>query len=572
MDQDLMGKEVLCILDTRQIQSFMFRSNSYVDTLGGSDLMVHILEDGIRNALHSVNPPLQETQYDLSMDPDAPIPYFEEKYDPDEEQWVRFLKAGQVFLAYFSLEKDAQRAGKRLKDALLRISRIGIQREGITGRVSCSLFKPGKMQAVSETRYDHVAYERLDYTIMPLTPLCIYAPYAEGCRTCTYVPGMLFREGLRKVLPVSVAGRLEDMVFANAYIGDGFKRFLPLPLCMSTVKLDKSQLHYRLSSGKDPGRTEQDVGMGDAYAAEFGRFLTEYTIPETERVRSRDQELYDTLSPGQMFQGSVYGNDEDLRALADWLDENPFLFLGHLKEEGFGQVYLSVGHLKEKEIETETLARRFDVSCLSPVLLINDAGMPDTNPELFLEEIERLLKAPGRLRMAGRYMAVCKDDSPDPRWGTDGPVTRCLAKGSVLRLETEDGQPLDISPIRHAFMGERIRDGYGEIVAYTASECYYRRAQRLSAKKYDLPVAFNWRNIHSSAVLTEMVLREVLKRRIRSLAGTDRMDSSLQAQDSPPVPLELLRAMRARYAPSVSDQMLEQWYLQGLEEEESIVI
>lgn len=34
MDKELMGKEVLGILDTRQIQRFMFRSNSYVDTLG----------------------------------------------------------------------------------------------------------------------------------------------------------------------------------------------------------------------------------------------------------------------------------------------------------------------------------------------------------------------------------------------------------------------------------------------------------------------------------------------------------------------------------------------------------
>lgn len=76
MDSQLMEKEVLCILDTRQIQKFMFRSNAYVDTLGGSDLMTHILEDGIRFALQSIEPPLRKEEYDLSLDPDAPIPYF----------------------------------------------------------------------------------------------------------------------------------------------------------------------------------------------------------------------------------------------------------------------------------------------------------------------------------------------------------------------------------------------------------------------------------------------------------------------------------------------------------------
>ena len=79
MDKDLMEKEVLCILDTRQIQRFIFRSNSYVDTLGGSDLISHILEDGIRHALKNMDPPLKETEVDLSLDPDGPIPFFEDR-------------------------------------------------------------------------------------------------------------------------------------------------------------------------------------------------------------------------------------------------------------------------------------------------------------------------------------------------------------------------------------------------------------------------------------------------------------------------------------------------------------
>ena len=79
MDKQLMDREVLCILDTRQFQKFMFRSNSYVDTLGGSDLITHILDDGIRFALCHIDPPLKEREYDLSQEPDAPIPYFEEE-------------------------------------------------------------------------------------------------------------------------------------------------------------------------------------------------------------------------------------------------------------------------------------------------------------------------------------------------------------------------------------------------------------------------------------------------------------------------------------------------------------
>ncbi len=77
MRKELLDKEVLCILDTRQIQRYMFRSNSYFDSLGGSDLMTHILGDAILFALRNVDPPLAEDEYDISMDPDvSEIPWF----------------------------------------------------------------------------------------------------------------------------------------------------------------------------------------------------------------------------------------------------------------------------------------------------------------------------------------------------------------------------------------------------------------------------------------------------------------------------------------------------------------
>lgn len=77
MEKELMDKEVLCILDTRQIQRYMFRSNTFMDTIGGSDLMHHVLWDAIRDAMVSIDTPLSEEEYALSLRPCAEdIPYF----------------------------------------------------------------------------------------------------------------------------------------------------------------------------------------------------------------------------------------------------------------------------------------------------------------------------------------------------------------------------------------------------------------------------------------------------------------------------------------------------------------
>ncbi len=77
MEKELMDKEVLCILDTRQIQRYMFRSNTFLDTIGGSDLMTHVLQDAIRDAMVHIDTPLKEEEYALSLEPSADaIPYF----------------------------------------------------------------------------------------------------------------------------------------------------------------------------------------------------------------------------------------------------------------------------------------------------------------------------------------------------------------------------------------------------------------------------------------------------------------------------------------------------------------
>lgn len=77
MEKELLDKEVLCILDTRQIQRFLFRSNSYRDVIGGSDLLRHLLDDAIRYALQTAEPSLAEWEYDLSQDPEEEIiPFF----------------------------------------------------------------------------------------------------------------------------------------------------------------------------------------------------------------------------------------------------------------------------------------------------------------------------------------------------------------------------------------------------------------------------------------------------------------------------------------------------------------
>ncbi len=75
----------------------MFRSKSMTETVGASDLITHILDDAVANALASMDPPLTQDRVDTSMDPDAAVPYF---HDPNIDFQLIICTAGNaLFLA-----------------------------------------------------------------------------------------------------------------------------------------------------------------------------------------------------------------------------------------------------------------------------------------------------------------------------------------------------------------------------------------------------------------------------------------------------------------------------------------
>lgn len=87
---------------------------------------------------------------------------------------------------------------------------------------------------------------------------------------------------------------------------------------------------------------------------------------------------------------------------------------------------------------------------------MNDDGLASCKAEDLVNEIEYILKCPGRLVIERRYTNIYRDYSENLRWGADGAVVRCIEKGSVLRIRTTDGDPIDIFPLMNCFVGEDL--------------------------------------------------------------------------------------------------------------------
>ena len=112
-----MDREVLCIMDIRQIQTFLFRVNSQEAVKGGDRLVKNVLTDALAWAVKAVDPPLRDEQVDLSFEAsDAPIPWFA---DPGIQVQMIDAVAGNAMLLF--------RTGALCQKVLHKVSRYVLE-------------------------------------------------------------------------------------------------------------------------------------------------------------------------------------------------------------------------------------------------------------------------------------------------------------------------------------------------------------------------------------------------------------------------------------------------------------
>lgn len=481
--------------------------------------------------------------------------YVNDRFIENKGYSIRSLKAGRDYFAYISFDKSKK---NEIESQLAGITHLGLTEPGITGEVSMRLSQVS-VSGSDFTLSPMCRYGILRYTLMLMTPLCAYSPYSEGVSTFTYIPGHMIKDALTKRTGEAITTDAKKLRCLNAYIAGDGKRLLPLPACVSEIKLDHGQLRYRLSPGKKPGHVEQDMNISEAYTDGVCERFIRYVRPETERIPVKDGEMLDALSPGQMFSGTIFGSDAAIRQIADRLKNDPIMNIGSLCENGFGEVYFRIDSVKVDYEEPQLLFAAFDICCASDTLIINEQGMPTCRAEDLLREIEIALGSVRKLKIIGKYMSIHTDHS---EWRS---AANCIAKGSILRLETIDKTPIDISPLKRCSIGERTLEGYGEVIAFPAVNSYYRIGEESASRRYAFEYRSSLSGLNEGARLTTEVLMKMLHDRIYGLAYVDRAEYAKGISAEELYPAEIAVEMKKIFDSSVSDDELKAWYLEGLE-------
>lgn len=477
-----------------------------------------------------------------------------ELYDGKNSSRRRCLKAGQIFFANLNFPKEKF---EQMEAFFKEIRHIGIRTENIAGDVECSLKITTDKSATKLSEFPN--YYALDYTLSIISPLSIPIPYDREPHTFLYAPGGLIRREIcDKVVPNA------NLTVSNAYIAAKGERLLPMPLSMAIIKLSPEEMRYRLASDKRPNETEQLITVSNAYTRDFEESTAHYTVPDTTRIVDDNDNVYDALSSGQTLKGVIYGNNEDLRKLAEYIENHEFIMLGPLTDKGYGKVRLKLQELREKKPPAEILAKEFDAICLSDTVILNDEGIPAYNADVLKTEIERKLNAPNSLEIVGKYTDAQKDFDLYNGFAGSGVIRRALKAGSVVRFSVKDDKTINISPILHTFIGEKTASGYGEIATYPARGGYYRFAKRMEPDKKpsgDLSA----RELSIGVKLICHVLNEILKKRVKFLAFIDKEYYNENKDAKELLPTFVLEFLKDKYNPYLPLTTMNKWYLEELE-------
>jgi CRISPR/Cas system CSM-associated protein Csm3 (group 7 of RAMP superfamily) len=282
--------------------------------------------------------------------------------------------------------------------------------------------------------------------------------------------------------------------------GDG-KIFAPCPTMWQQEK-NRDQV-YNLSGGLPPDEAElrslrrmvhldhgvlywyepqQQVRMHHVRPLNraIGRALgAEYTAPEigANNILAKNPDergqlyQYVSLAPGRQFVGVMRGAARDLAAVLDVVKKNgDRLRIGRSRTAEYGNVRLMLEQdparfpvlIAERH---EQPATRFALHLVTPMLLLDESGRPDPDPQCLIAAIESRLRC--GVRLEAQQVKVTELSGYNAKWRMPKPHRAALDAGSTLVISTRE--PVRPEVLELFRWGGNTGEGNGQLRAIPLS-------------------------------------------------------------------------------------------------------
>ena len=408
--------------------------------------------------------------------------------DENSLRTIRVVNKGLVFEADCEMNESAETV-ELLKQAVSLVKHIGVSRTRGLGLVEMRLTDCTKeaVKHVQISPSELSEKNRIGYKIhLKSALICKSAKgnqadtedYIAGSKVLGMIAGQLGKEKYKELMSSG------ELVVSNAYISNGEERGLPGRISLQKKKdtvyengiLQTRDMMYVVEEPEPQKKNKKSEQMTPAnidYITKDGMVADVVTEISYHHQRPKDKSIgratanndssfyqLASISVGQSFRGYIYADQKQTEILISAMEQIGNIRMGYGKNSEFGAIEFVLDELSavtsEKQIMHDAM-----VTLVSDLILYNENGVLTTEIGVMKEYLESLLDVKD-LEIINPFLQFTTIGGFNVTWNRRKPIFNALGKGSTFLLHSETG--FDAGLLSGEFLGERVTEGYGEIL------------------------------------------------------------------------------------------------------------
>lgn len=448
---------------------------------------------------------------------------------------LRVLKKGLIFYADVDLEnKDYV---EEFKNAVSMVKHMGVSRTRGLGLVELKI-KNNLSASVKHVLFKENELKNenmISYTIHLKSPLICKSAQGNQAKTEDYIAGSKVLGLIARSMGNGVYQKImNDIVVSNAYVSLNGNRSLPGRNSLQKIKnqsyVDGKMDIVDMMYFKNDNDKEQRTPANIDYMTEKNEVLSveeqisyHHQRPSDKsigRATSREGQFYQLASicESQTFKGWIYANRETAKQIMNAVSKLGQVRMGYGRNSEFGQIDFTLDSVKDTTSK-DTLIHDADLLLASDVILYNDNGMLVADVNVLKDYLNAYFGVDD-IEIDTPFISYNTIGGFNVTWKRKKQIFSALAKASCMKIHSDTG--FKASYNHSYFVGERISEGFGEIILEKTKEndrvCVYKPVEEEESLNKDA-------NLDIMNELLEKELEKRMDARVRDVVAKNSMSS-----------------------------------------------
>lgn len=450
--------------------------------------------------------------------------------DENSLRTLRVVKKGLVFEADCEVWDQTENL-EVFEQAVSLVKHMGMSRTRGLGLVNLTLEK------TSSTNIQHVKIKKeqlseknkIIYEIkLKSAMICKSAKgnqadtqdYIAGSKVLGLIAGALGSDKYKELM-----GQEDELIVSNAYILNHEQRCVPGRISLQKEKdqpYDKNGKMIVLDMLYEPDVSKKQMTPANIdYIDKNGVKTDVITEISYHHQRAKDKSIgratgendgssfYQlcSISAGQSFGGYIYANKEQAERIIDAVNRLGNVRMGYGRSSEFGAVDFELNLVIPVE-KKENIVHEAVLTLTADMILYNENGVLTTEIKELKKYLEEILDV-SDIEIRNPFLQFVTVGGFNVTWGRRKPIFNALGKGTTMILSSKKGFNIDV--LNHTFIGERVAEGYGEVIAEELGQTAEVCIKKTIARNGDLQLVCNDR-----VELIQKLLQTEFERRIQS--------------------------------------------------------